>query len=73
MYSKSVNNSAPATNLSSAIASFLDYLLKEKRFSEHTVKAYSRDLSQFMTFVENTSVPDSLDAVMEKRMLRSFT
>jgi site-specific recombinase XerD len=73
MYSKSVNNSAPATNLSSAIASFLDYLLKEKRFSEHTVNAYSRDLSQFMTFVETTSVPDSLDAVMEKRMLRSFT
>jgi tyrosine recombinase XerC len=60
------------SHLSDAIASFLDYIKKEKRFSDHTVDAYKRDLNQFTDYVATTSAPDCLESVMEKRLLRSF-
>jgi len=34
------------------LSGFYNYLRFERRFSEHTVKAYSSDLSQFMKFAE---------------------
>ena len=33
-------------------ASFLRYLTYEKRFSQHTIKAYSKDLDQFLGYAE---------------------
>ncbi len=33
------------------ISTFIDYLKFEKRYSQHTVKAYSDDLAQFFSFV----------------------
>lgn len=36
------------------LTTFLNYIELEKRFSPHTVKAYSNDLSQFYTFLEST-------------------
>ena len=32
------------------IQSFIDYLRFEKRYSDHTVKAYTDDLNQFFTY-----------------------
>ena len=47
-------------NVSAEVLSFIkawqDWLLYEKRFSEHTLEAYSRDLSFFMNFFENVSI-----------------
>ena len=34
------------------ISSFLDYLLLEKKYSKHTISAYSKDLSSFKEFAE---------------------
>jgi integrase/recombinase XerC len=59
------------SHLSDTIVSFLDYIQKEKRFSDHTVDAYKRDLCQFTAYVATTSA-DSLESIMEKRLLRSF-
>ena len=36
------------------IAAFLQYIIHEKRFSEHTVTAYRTDLNQFVEFLELT-------------------
>lgn len=36
------------------IASFVQYLQFEKRYSQHTVIAYQEDLQQFMLFLENS-------------------
>ena len=30
---------------------FINYLTSERRFSEHTVKSYSTDLTQFLNFI----------------------
>jgi integrase/recombinase XerC len=57
----------------SALHSFLEYLQKEKGYSGHTVSAYKSDLDQFKEFVKNTAGPETLETVMEKRLLRSFT
>ncbi len=36
------------------LSAFLNYIELEKRFSSHTVKAYSNDLSQFYSFLQST-------------------
>lgn len=36
------------------LAIFFSYIRFEKRFSEHTIKAYESDLTQFQTFIKNT-------------------
>jgi integrase/recombinase XerC len=57
----------------SAIESFLLYLQKEKGYSGHTVSAYKSDLDQFKEFVKNMACAETLESIMEKRVLRSFT
>jgi integrase/recombinase XerC len=58
--------------LRTTIASFLDYLKKEKGYSAHTISAYAADLGQFDAFLRAGGLPDALDAVMEKRTMRAF-
>ncbi|HTN07507.1 tyrosine-type recombinase/integrase [Agriterribacter sp.] len=41
------------------IQSFTDYLRFEKRYSQHTVIAYRKDLEQFFTFLEENEYPFS--------------
>jgi integrase/recombinase XerC len=60
-------------DLASSITSFLDYLLKEKCFSVHTVNAYRRDLGQFTAYVKANTEKISMETIMEKRLLRAFT
>jgi integrase/recombinase XerC len=55
------------------IQSFLDYLLKEKGYSEHTVEAYRRDMEQFSAFVSQNYNDVPFDDVMKKGVMRSFT
>jgi tyrosine recombinase XerC len=55
------------------IQSFLDYLLKEKGYSPHTVDAYNRDLRQFSSFVSQNYPDSAFEDVMKKGVLRSFT
>ncbi|MEQ8472922.1 MAG: tyrosine-type recombinase/integrase [Marinoscillum sp.] len=45
------------------IDSFLKYLRYEKRYSEHTLTAYRRDLEQFQVFLSETfEIQDSIEA-----------
>ena len=37
---------------------FISYLQFEKRYSEHTVIAYTNDLSQFISFAELVSITE---------------
>jgi integrase/recombinase XerC len=60
------------TPFSTTVASFLDYLKKEKGYSVHTLDAYARDLGQFETFLQTAAATDSLEKTMEKRTLRAF-
>ena len=52
------------------LESFLDYLRFEKRFSNHTVKAYQIDLSEFVIFSEAKSINDF--SVFKSSFIRSW-
>ncbi|QCX53493.1 tyrosine-type recombinase/integrase [Elizabethkingia sp. JS20170427COW] len=53
------------------IQKFLDYLEVEKRYSQHTITSYRRDLEDFKTFLlETEGQEDLLDA--SKRVVRNF-
>ena len=52
------------------LESFLDYLRFEKRFSDHTVKAYQIDLSEFVIFSEAKSINDF--SVFKSSFIRSW-
>jgi tyrosine recombinase XerC len=58
--------------LNAVIDEFLDYLHKEKGFSDHTVAAYRRDLAQFSIFIENRMSNSSFEDIMQKSVLRAF-
>ena len=55
------------------VASFLDYLLKEKGYSSHTVEAYKTDLAQFGSFVAQNLANAAFEDIMKKSVLRDFT
>jgi integrase/recombinase XerC len=61
------------SSLQENIRSFLDYLLKEKGYSVHTVAAYERDMGQFSAFISQNYAGANFDDVMKKGVLRSFT
>ncbi len=48
------------------VADFLEYLRKEKRYSEHTIKSYQSDLAQFAEFLQREfeiSEPAEVNAI----------
>jgi integrase/recombinase XerC len=55
------------------VASFLDYLLKEKGYSTHTVEAYKLDLAQLSAFVAQNYPDAEFETIMKKGVLRDFT
>jgi len=54
----------------SYISGFKDYLVHEKRYSEHTVLAYEKDLQQFMQIADLISEDDLAD--VNHMLVRSF-
>ncbi|MBN1309304.1 MAG: tyrosine recombinase XerC [Chitinispirillaceae bacterium] len=61
-----------AAGLRNTISAFIDYLKKERGFSEHTIAAYRRDLGQFETFVRINDAKGGLHSTMNKPHLRAF-
>lgn len=49
---------------------FLDYLIAEKRFSEHTSTAYKKDIDQFLEFAAISSESDLKE--VSSRLIRSW-
>ncbi len=50
---------------------FLDYIKVEKRYSEHTIASYKKDLEDFLSFVMNTEGSQNLVQV-DKKVIRNF-
>ncbi|MDR2206591.1 MAG: tyrosine-type recombinase/integrase [Flavobacteriaceae bacterium] len=50
---------------------FLEYLEIEKRYSEHTITSYQKDLSDFLDFVMKTEGHDNLVEI-DKKVVRNF-
>ena len=47
--------------LSGKVSVFIDYLRKEKNFSEHTIRAYQKDIETFFTFLDDKKI-SSIDS-----------
>jgi len=58
--------------LSDTIRNFLEYLKKEKNFSDHSIVAYKNDLSQFQKFCLKKINSVIIADVMKKPVLRGF-
>ena len=43
--------------LSKKITLFIDYLRKEKNYSEHTIRAYQKDIESFIEFLNEEDIP----------------
>ncbi len=54
------------------INKFLDYVRKEKFFSDHSVNAYKRDLYQFNNFCEEKNIQLTPLQALKKAVLRAF-
>lgn len=55
------------------IENFLDYLSKERNYSEHTVSAYNTDLSQFLDFLSNYMTEGSYHfSSIDKKVIKKF-
>ncbi|MBQ1697152.1 MAG: tyrosine-type recombinase/integrase [Bacteroidales bacterium] len=52
------------------IARFRDYLLHERRYSEHTVKAYVTDMEAFAQYCEDTNQQETLADIEPKTVRR---
>ena len=44
-------------------AEFLQHLISEKRFSQHTIKSYKVDIEQFVNYLENEFKVCSVDEI----------
>jgi len=53
------------------IDNYIDYLEFEKRYSQHTISAYKKDIVQFFTFVED-QYEVSNEAEVDEQMIRSW-
>jgi integrase/recombinase XerC len=62
---------APSIELDSAIASFLDYLLRERRSSALTVRAYRADLAGLLAFLRRRGVTASAKD-LDPALLRAY-
>jgi tyrosine recombinase XerC len=45
-------------HVANKISSFIDYLRKEKNYSEHTIRAYQRDIEVFIDFLNDSSIEE---------------
>ena len=63
--------SQPVIHPAENIASFLDYLKKEKRGSEHTIRCYRSDLNQMQSFMRDAYEEADITAV-EPEWIRSW-
>lgn len=61
-----------ARQLTDAAQQFLDYLARERAYSEHTVAAYRRDLTQFAAYVQEHLGTSDLEACLAKTPLRGY-
>ncbi|GGP04611.1 tyrosine recombinase XerC [Cloacibacterium rupense] len=59
------------TKISVMIEKFLDYIAVEKRYSEHTLTSYKKDLQDFLLFVSSTESTVDLTKV-DKKVIRNF-
>lgn len=59
-------------NIQQTTDKFLNYLLKQRGYSEHTVSAYRRDLDQFLSYINDEIGTDELLQVMTKHVFRGF-
>lgn len=53
------------------IEKFLEYIAVEKRYSEHTLTSYKKDLQDFLVFVSDTEGTADLTKV-DKKVIRNF-
>ena len=58
-------------SLTNVIRDFLEYLKKQRGYSDHTIEAYRRDLSQFTAFAEKEIGKTALTQVFTKPVLRA--
>jgi integrase/recombinase XerC len=59
----------PLARLQTALPAFVSHLERERNASTHTVRAYSRDLQQFLDYLE---VPSRVAAPVDHLAIRSF-
>lgn len=59
-------------SLSGVAQNFLEYLEKQRGYSQHTIDAYKRDLSQFTAYVEKEIGKTSVNEVLTKPVFRAF-
>ena len=59
-------------SLPNVIRDFLEYLKKQRGYSDHTIEAYRRDLSQFTAFTEKEIGKTAVSQVFTKPVLRAF-
>ncbi len=62
----------PQNKIKDAIKNFLEYLRKQRGYSEHTVAAYQHDLAQFIDFVESEVGKTAVKEILTKGILRTF-
>lgn len=60
------------TELGGVLCVFLDYVRKERGYSEHTVLAYRSDLSQFVEFLLHKRFALTVSSALSKPTLRLF-
>lgn len=55
------------------IRDFLEFIQKEKAYSENTVKSYQRDLKQFQSYISKEFEGFTFNRIMSHNVLRTYT
>lgn len=50
-----------------SIDSFINYIQHQKRYSQHTVKSYRKDLHQLRTYLRNQYNQEELNTALQKQ------